>query len=1061
MSVDSKNEESVAGPNKRCSKCGCELPAETPEIDCPVCLVRWALSDGTGSDGAVEFIDRFGDYVLLEQIGVGGMGVVYRARHKNVDSEVGLKLLHGHYGSNEELVARFQREIQALARMNHENIVHIREHGKVGDRLYFTMDWIDGRDLGHELRLANGALPPSQVARIMRDVALAIDHAHYQGVLHRDLKPENIILDRSGKPWLTDFGVARFLNEESTEISQDGQVIGTLRYSAPEQIASGGGLVERTTDVYGLGAVCFHLLTGHPPFEGNTTELLRDIVDNEPLPPRAFVNELHPDLESCCLKCLQKDPRDRYPSAGVFAEDLNRFLNKRPVTARPLNVVQRTWRWSRRKPLLASLIGGTTLLCLFSFWLLIQMASQATQHRTAIRDGLFSEAVTLANSEGQGQHYLSLERLSEAARMGPSEALRDQMVAAFALFDVRDSQVWTPPSVWFASYCAELDLRLYAEKMGSDTLFLESTLTSERRCVLRSPTADGFVEGFTLGPFGKLAFVNTRLPDGLRQTILWDLGRTNRVGAWRRGNHVVPSFSPQGNEFAMFDTENDLISRHQLPSGERKGVIKVDDPIHKLAYGVNGKRLLGWSHDSPLITICDLETGQALAPIKASKRIAGTACWHPTGRYVAASASDNRVYVWSVESGREVARVSGHSRPATVSFHPHGSILMTAGQDRVTRFWDVFSEKLLLTVSHWNGVQFNQTGDHVLSFSGNTHRVSRLAPDKVCRHLVGHLEGNHYARYLSFSPDGERLMSAGSDGASIWDVSSGGHLEHLRSEIESDAYAAEFGISEQELIDWRPGEGVRKRRLDSLEMNEADKAFSNTSLGLWPITLPDPIGPLTDRRRRWVLSFDPSDFLQVLSLNKVSDSNSNSVRLQVNAESLTFAALSATGRWAITAEPGSDSLQVWNSETGEPVTSLEHSELSRCGVAFDASDGLVVSGGWKHYKIWRPEDSGDWSLEKRLPRNEGMLFSACAVAPDGSWIAITPDSRRVDLYAAPRWERMTTLAVPNPGVIRCIRICPFGRYVAVASENHVIHLWDLETLDQELVRRAVSPLARQ
>jgi len=303
----------------------------------------------------------FGDYELVDQIGIGGMGVVFRAWHRVLNYEVGLKLLHRSYCANEKLAERFTREIQALSRMNHEHIVHIREHGKVGDRLYFTMDWIDGHDLGRELRELKGPMDPRRVARIMRDMALAVDHAHYQGVLHRDLKPENIILDREDKPWLTDFGVARFLDDGNTGISVEGQVIGTLRYLAPEQAATGHGVVERTTDVYGLGAVCFHLLTGRPPFDGSATQILRDITERVPLAPGSFVSGIHPDLDSSCLKCMQKDPRHRYSSAAAFASDLDCFLNGRPVVARPLNVVQRTWRWCQRRPMVASLMGGCLL----------------------------------------------------------------------------------------------------------------------------------------------------------------------------------------------------------------------------------------------------------------------------------------------------------------------------------------------------------------------------------------------------------------------------------------------------------------------------------------------------------------------------------------------------------------------------------------------------------------------------------------------------------------------------------------------------------------------------
>jgi serine/threonine protein kinase len=301
----------------------------------------------------------FGDYELQEEIGRGGMGVVYKARQTSLNRIVAVKmLLHGDFAS-EEFVKRFHAEAEAAASLQHPNIVAIHEVGRHEGLHYFSMDYVEGRNLA-EL-VGDRPLPPERAARYVQAVAEAVHHAHQHGILHRDLKPSNILVDALGQPRITDFGLAKRLDDSqpsslNPQLTLTGQVLGAPSYMPPEQAAGNRGQVGVTSDVYALGAVLYHLLTGRPPFLAETlAETLRQVQTREPVPPRQLNPGVPRDLETTCLRCLRKDPDRRYASAAALAEDLRRWRAGEAILARPLGFVEQTWRASRRHPTVATL----------------------------------------------------------------------------------------------------------------------------------------------------------------------------------------------------------------------------------------------------------------------------------------------------------------------------------------------------------------------------------------------------------------------------------------------------------------------------------------------------------------------------------------------------------------------------------------------------------------------------------------------------------------------------------------------------------------------------------
>ena len=305
---------------------------------------------------------RFGDYELLDEIARGGMGIVYRARQVSLNRIVAVKVLLFGQFSSEEFVERFRCEAEAAAALQHPNIVAIHEVGEHNGQRYFSMAHIEGKNLAELAR--DKPLPAKSAATCLRIIAEAIHYAHQRGVLHRDLKPSNVVVDSDGQPHVTDFGLAKRLGDES-ELTVTGQMLGSPNYMSPEQADRKRGEVTFVSDVYSLGAVLYHLLTGRAPFVGETLEdTLLQLLNAEPVSPRLLNASVPQDIATICLKCLEKQPAKRYQTARELAQELDRFLADEPIDARPVSRIEMLWRWWRRKPAMAALGVAVIVLLL-------------------------------------------------------------------------------------------------------------------------------------------------------------------------------------------------------------------------------------------------------------------------------------------------------------------------------------------------------------------------------------------------------------------------------------------------------------------------------------------------------------------------------------------------------------------------------------------------------------------------------------------------------------------------------------------------------------------------
>jgi len=490
-----------------CRKCGAKIFSDAPEGLCPRCVLKTALAmpseafvagvsdpggvdklsrgavtagpDGKKAARAAEMLGELGDYELLEEIGRGGQGVVFRARQKSLNRTVAVKVISlGQWASKAHL-KRFRLEAEAAARLEHPGIVPIHEVGERDGSCYFSMKFVEGGQLDEVVRHA--PMSSRQAAELVARVARTVHYAHEHGILHRDIKPGNILLDAKGEPHLTDFGLARLVETESN-VTRTLEVLGTPSYMAPEQAVGNNAAIGSVTDVYGLGAVLYQLLTGQPPFAGGTTyETIKLLLDTEPRQPRLLNPKIDRDLSTICLKCLEKDPKRRYSSALALAEDLERWLRHEPIRARHTGIFARGRKWLQRNPTSALLAASLIALAAAAGWIVwksefirqpvtngvavlpfenLSPDPDNTYFAEGIQEEILTRLASIADlkviSHTSTQHYQSKPRnLSQIAKqLGVANVLEGsvQKVADQVRVNVQLINAQTDSHLWAESY---------------------------------------------------------------------------------------------------------------------------------------------------------------------------------------------------------------------------------------------------------------------------------------------------------------------------------------------------------------------------------------------------------------------------------------------------------------------------------------------------------------------------------------------------------------------------------------------------------------------------------
>jgi WD40 repeat protein len=671
---------------------------------------------------------RFGDYELLEEIGRGGMGIVYRARQLRLNRLVALKMIPFGSMAGEESIQRFRTEAEAVGQLQHPNIIAIHEVGEINGQHFFSMDHVGGGTL--EELLWPGPLPARRAAGYLQTIAKAIHYAHQRGILHRDLKPSNILLDEQDQPRITDFGLAKRVEQPRDagepaapgtenqpqptfgDLTLTGQVLGSPNYMSPEQASPAGRTLGPRSDIYSLGAVLYHTLTGRPPFQAESVPaLLLHLLNDEPVAPRALLPTIPRDLETICLKCLEKDPLRRYPSAEELAAELGRFLADEPIHAKPAGPAERVWRWCRRKPALAStlalllavgLAGATGIL--FQ-WVRAEGAFTVTREHLYAADMELAYRAFAGGDRGHARHLLARHQpLTQ-----PSAPDLRGWEWRYLWGQCQGEEQWTLGS--HAGAVVAMDYSANGQWLASADLRGELKIWDMpgRREHLSTNLLEGRVNVLAFSADGRWLALSTS-----KQIWLWETAHWTRVATLPQPQVSHLSFCPDGSVLAAVNGRQVCLWRLAerapkaawscLPSNQRE-----PEP-RKLAFTAGGE-VLAVGDANGRVTYWDWraaaerETWRAHRPSPDWEEWGGKIedmTFSPTRDLLATAGGDKSIRLWT-RPGHYIPLTNHTEAVMSVAFTRDGRQLLSGSLDQTVRVWDVAQHRELASYAHASG----------------------------------------------------------------------------------------------------------------------------------------------------------------------------------------------------------------------------------------------------------------------------------------------------------------------------------------------------------------------
>jgi WD40 repeat protein/predicted Ser/Thr protein kinase len=721
---------------------------------------------------------ELGDYELLEEIGHGGMGIIFKARQRSLDRIVAVKLIRSGSLARPGDVARFRTEAAAAARLQHPNIVAVYEVGEHTGQHFYSMEFVQGRSLAEALH--QGPFSPEAASRLLMAVAEAIHFAHERGVLHRDLKPSNILLDREGQPRVADFGLAKLVHSDS-EITLSGAVIGSPQYMPPEQASGRSSRAGASSDVYSMGAILYELLTGKPPFSAATPlETMKLVIDQEPVSPRSLNAVLPRDLETICLKCLAKNPTARFYTAHELAEELGRVLRNEPIVSRPVGPLERGWRWCRRKPALAGLGIALALLPIAIITVLLIMGAKVAGERNRLvqqegitRQNLYAEDVELAGRALDEGDYGAAWRCLSAQI--PSNSLKEasgdlrgfewRWLWQKVQGDARQTYAahlgpvcaigYSPDGRYVASASMDGTVKIWdGEREGWLRTLEEPGLPPEMRRFSDREDDAKFVRMYAAS---FTADSRAILTGSSFKLTFWNLG--TGLSQWSLQAHEVciPQCSPADPGLALayrtYPRTNlifvDLKTAtvHNFPTSGRTDMV---------CFSPDGRRIARWDRETKLVWIQTVPNGEVLGSFSAGRAYVITMAFTADGKLLAlGNMMEAGVDLFDVAAQRQVGELPGHAgRLMALAFSPDGKLLAAGGTDQIIHLWDL------------------PTRREIRQLHGHRSMVSALA----------------------FSPDSRRLVSGGLDGTvRFWDVAPPPPLKPLTNVFGAFALSPDGG----------------------------------------------------------------------------------------------------------------------------------------------------------------------------------------------------------------------------------------------------------------------------
>lgn len=946
----------------------CRLPLSEDGV-CLGC----ALSGTVGGEEAAAEVRRFAGYELLEEIGQeGGMGSVFKARDSSSGRLVALKMLRADRLRSEELIRRFQIEVEAAANLDHPHVLPIHDVGEHHGQHYYTMRLAGGGSLARQMGLGMWTVSggdrrasrgqQERIARLMRAVAEGVQHAHERGVLHRDLKPGNILLDEDGTAYVSDFGLAKQLHTDS-ELTRTQGMVGTPAYMAPEQAQSGGRDVTARTDVWALGVILYELLTGRVPFEGSDAlEVLERVRTEEAAAPRGMNPWIERDLEVVCLKCLEKDPRRRYGTAGELAADLGCYLESMPISARAPTQWERVVKWWRRNPVTAPLVVGTAVV------LVAGIAGTSWQWRRA------ANAEALANQRAEGERQQREQATEERNRALETAYSADMASAFYRLYEENDQGALSI----LDSYVPQAGGRDFR---GFEWHLMKSFA---RRSFLGRPLGDE--DGFNIladsVPGGLIAsgHIDGTVRIWKRDGDQWHLSRSLPA----HSNRVV-ALSMSGGDRPLVATGGDdgFVRLWDALSGERILELRCVRP--QVTLSKDGRSLItssetglwGWSANGEVRHL-DIPTGKAVFV-----RSGGTHAVSSEGGLVAHAG----------ESGITVCKADG----SLLADLEGGELINPLACNSIT----FASDDSMLVATSWYGT--------ILCW--DLRDVRQNGWELRRGRLVGRIRSPDQVRQLRWDPIGTRLL-----------VATGNRLHALpASSLGPVGASSATGIPEELELQAGSTEGVIRCRTAVHSVAPIDAEWGKFLVGHSDGTSSAWKFPLTEG-----LVSDPGSIAEGLH---IPDEGMKPVLDQHN---LVLYAVDSDGRfvrWSAHEEGGPEVVPGF--EGAMPIAVLPSSRrlITR---AFRAQDGQMIPDvgplevrseeGTVLRQVELPAGRGDWPI------------SASGQTPEGSLVAIGTWVGQVALLDTGKGSWKWAASVPS-GVIQCVQLSPDTRHLAVATRD--------------------------
>jgi WD40 repeat protein len=980
-----------------CDTCGAPLPTGLGSLLCPHCLLR-------EMEPAQR---RIGSCVIEQEISRGGMGIVYRAVQEGLDRPVALKVLPAAFFAGEEARARFKAESAAAARLRHPGIVVIHEVGEHEGQPYFTMDLIEGPSL--EALLRDKPPPTHFAAGLCQRLAEAVAAAHAQGVFHRDIKPSNVLLDARQSPVLTDFGLAR-LSDQHTSLTISGQIIGTPSYLPPER-ASGSratGLAhEAAGDVYGIGAVLYHLLTGRPPFVGEgIAQTLEAVVNEEPVPPGRLRPGMERDVETICLKCLQKEPAARYASAQALADDLARFIRGEPIKALPVGQLTRSLRWCRRRPVMTALALALILS------ILAGVSSTLVQWRAAVaeRDRADHQAL-LRLREVYTTDMIAAHLAEQKGDVGQARALLARHVPAPGQTDMRGFE-------WhlLSRQCTGRELAV----VKAHTHIVTSAAWSQDGTRLASGDHRGGVRVWQRQPNGSLQQLHEwKLPHPVRKLhwlaadqqllIAGPDGKTLLVSAadgheLRSWPGACASLSADGRWLAIADSgafyydDAGAVTLYSMPEG--RAVRQVSPRGRATALSADGSWLaVGVPHhgspdDEHDVDLYNLRDPEA----KPRRLVTDSSVWamefSPDSQQLAAClAGHTGIPVWSVASGQRLATLTGHEqRSWSIRFLDGGKTLLSTGSDRSIRLWDA-------------------------------HTFTELPATG----LVGH-ENEIWC--AAVHPDGTQLVSGDKDGVLrqwAWPP-----RQESPALYPSERYgAALFSTDERQLCLRRDhGNGPAGGWCHDLATSKS-----------WQLADSEPpIGLAADGSRVAVLAQQS----EVLFYQGKNEQPVRKLKLDLPAGALAIGAckrgINSAGTHLFYLNDKSGEVQLFSLQDGQRTAHAQASPTEHIGAAISHDARWLVSSTWFTLDLTDLRSGQTTTIKDDVHWALAMVFQ-----PDGQRFITAGIDGTIKVWSLPDTELIATLRghLENAGGLS---LSPDGQTLASIELHSGVRLWRMDTL---------------